>query len=453
MKRSLVLILMLVDFALGAADTKLSLASESNASTKAHIHLSINSESGVYGKGDTVKVFAILERPFDRPLSIRVNSSGKRIYTNNKFRVTSSDSSVVYSGCFNEACAVTVAVGDYDDRSSFKTIGFVVSPEDFMPGFSEPKDLVEFWEKQIDKLNKKKPRVKIKEIEHEDSDRYVCYDLEISMPEGSPVRGYMAMPRDAVASTLPIVLLPHPAGVAKPHCRSSVKTAVEWAKKGNGTIALDINAHGFLNAQPQEYYDDLDATTLKDYAKRPLVSHEEFYFRLMYLRLVRAMDYLTSLPQWDGKRALVVGESQGAGQAGAIAALDHRIGMVVMNVPALCDIGGVLNGHKGGWPAYYSQNVTAPEIKELSEAILPYYDVALLLKYTKASIIMECGLIDTVCSPESVYSAYNNALNSVSKTMLTYPRRPHHRVAKPYYKDWEKKVGNIRNSMIDSYLK
>ena len=66
---------------------------------------------------------------------------------------------------------------------------------------------------------------------------------------------------------------------------------------------------------------------------------------------------------------------------------------------------------------------------------------------------MECGLIDTVCSPESVYSAYNNALNSVSKTMLTYPRRPHHRVAKPYYKDWEKKVGNIRNSMIDSYLK
>ena len=183
MKRSLVLILMLVDFALGAADTKLALASESNASTKAHIHLSINSESGVYGKGDTVKVFAILERPFDRPLSIRVNSSGKRIYTNNKFRVTSSDSSVVYSGCFNEACAVTVAVGDYDDRSSFKTIGFVVSPEDFMPGFSEPKDLVEFWEKQIDKLNKKKPRVKTKEIEHEDSDRYVCYDLEISMPE------------------------------------------------------------------------------------------------------------------------------------------------------------------------------------------------------------------------------------------------------------------------------
>ena len=71
------------------------------------------------------------------------------------------------------------------------------------------------------------------------------------------------------------------------------------------------------------------------------------------------MDYLAGLPQWDGKRALVYGESQGAGQAGAIAALDSRISMAVMNVPALCDLGGVLRGLRGGWPGFYSKNAAS----------------------------------------------------------------------------------------------
>ena len=207
-----------------------------------------------------------------------------------------------------------------------------------------------------------------------------------------------------------------------------------------------------LNGQPQEYYDDLDRTTLKNYAQKPLVSHEEFYFRLMYLRLVRAMDYLAGLKEWDGKRALVYGESQGAGQAGAIAALDPRISMAVMNVPAICDLGGVQNGLRGGWPAFYSRNINKPEVKELSWSILPYYDAALLLKYTKSELVIECGLIDTTCPAECVFSAYNNAACSASKTMLTYPRRPHHRVEKKYYNDWKDKVENIRNSLIDTHL-
>ena len=218
-------------------------------------------------------------------------------------------------------------------------------------------------------------------------------------------------------------------------------------------IAFDINAHGMLNGQPQEYYDDLDRTTLKNYAQKPLVSHEEFYFRLMYLRLVRAMDYLAGLKEWDGKRALVYGESQGAGQAGAIAALDPRISMAVMNVPAICDLGGVQNGLRGGWPAFYSKNINNPEVKELSLAILPYYDVALLLKYAKAELVIECGLIDTTCPAECVYSAFNNAENSTAKTMLTYPLRSHRKVESRYYKEWETLVGNVRTKIMDEHLK
>ena len=414
------------------------------------VHLSLNSESGVYAKGEQVEVYASLTGDIDYSLTMRVTDSGKRLTSSNNLDLTVGEPTLIYSGSFDKCSAINVTVGNPQDRKSFRTIGFVVSPEEFKPGFTAPEDLMDFWKNQIQALRSSEMVVKTVEVEHPDQDEYICYDLEISMPEGNPVRGYVAMPRNAAAGSLPIMLLPHAAGVWKPHCLSSVKTAVSWAKKG--TIAFDINAHGFLNGQPQEYYDNLDATTLKNYANRPLVSHEEFYFRLMYLRLVRAMDYLTGLPLWDGKKAVVIGESQGAGQAGAIAALDSRISMAVMNVPALCDLGGVLRGLRGGWPAFYSKNVTKPETQELSMSILPYYDVALLLNHTTAQLVIECGLIDNTCPAECVYSAYNNAVNSSAKTMLTYPRRAHHRVEKQYTESWKAQVEQVREDLISRHL-
>lgn len=421
------------------------------APARSPVRLELNSVNGLYALGDTVKVYASLTEDCQTSLVMRINCLGKRIKSAKLPDLEVGAPFLIYSATFSEPAAVNVSVGDPNESRSFKSIGFAVAPEAFAPGFEEPGDLMDFWDGQKKALRTIPIQVKAVEADHPDKESFICYDLELSMPEGAPVRGYLAMPRQAANGTLPIVLLPHAAGVVKPHCHSSIDTAVNWAKKG--VIALDINAHGFLNGQPQEYYDTLDATTLKDYAQKPLVSREDFYFRLMFLRLVRAMDYLAALPQWDGKRAVVIGESQGAAQAGAIAALDDRISMSVMNVPAMCDLGGVLSGRRGGWPAFYSKNVISPQYKDLSMAILPYYDVALLLKHTKASLVIECGLIDTTCPAECVFSAYNNATNAIAKTLLTCPWRPHHRVDKQYYNEWKIQVEDVRNALIEECLR
>ena len=52
---------------------------------------------------------------------------------------------------------------------------------------------------------------------------------------------------------------------------------------------------------------------------------------------MRTLDFLTSQPEWDGKRILVLGESQGGGQSLAAAGLDHRVSAVVATVPAMSD--------------------------------------------------------------------------------------------------------------------
>ena len=303
-------------------------------------------------------------------------------------------------------------------------------------------------------MRRSKAEVKLTEVEIEEKWRadYICYDIEISMPEGAPVRGYMALPLSATGKTLPIVIFAHAAGVRKTHCQSTPERALQWASKGGGTIAFDINAHGYLNGQPQSYYDDLESGALKDYSKWPLTDHQSFYFRTMFLRLVRTLDYATKSPLWDGKRVMVYGESQGGAQAAALAGIDKRVTMAVMNVPAMTDLGGVAAGHSVVWPSTYSRGAANQATASLYGKLLPYYDAAQLIGLSTAKLVVEVGLIDRTCPPEGVCATFNNS-PSKDKTLLSYPYRPHTSVNQRYRTEWFERVESVRRNIIEEYLK
>jgi len=120
---------------------------------------------------------------------------------------------------------------------------------------------------------------------------------------------------------------------------------------------VDLNAHGMLNGQPDAYYKNLDSGELKQYSHIGLETKSDIYFRGMYLRLLRTIDYLTSLPEWDGERILLIGESQGGGQALAGAGLDKRVKAVVVTVPAMCDWAAFWWVERGAGPIPSNQNM------------------------------------------------------------------------------------------------
>src|SRR5690606_29812949 len=123
-----------------------------------------------------------------------------------------------------------------------------------------------------------------------------------------------------------------------------------------------LNAHGMLNGQPEAYYQELEDGPLQRYWEQGAKDRDTYYFRFMYLRMLRSIEYLTRQPEWDGERILVIGESQGGGQALAAAGLDKRVSAVVATVPALCDFGGPLAGRKGGWPQPMKSYEDQPEV-------------------------------------------------------------------------------------------
>jgi len=274
--------------------------------------------------------------------------------------------------------------------------------------------------------------------------KYDVFDVEINSVDETPCRGYMAKPKDAAPKSLPIVLYLHGAGVSKTSNRSSVRTAVTFASKGNGCIAMDLNAHGMENGREQAYYDSLEAGPLKNYSSREIVDHESFYFRTMFLRIVRTLDFMVKDPCWNGK-VFIYGSSQGGAHTAAIAGIDKRVGAVVMLVPAMVDMCGGNAGHGNSWCVAKAQ--CTPEQQE----ILKYYDGANFLRFYKGKLHVETGLIDTTCPASNVFSGYNVAA-SKEKHIYTHPYRPHNEPGPRYYEEWKEKIESVRNAYIDDFL-
>lgn len=154
------------------------------------------------------------------------------------------------------------------------------------------------------------------------------------------------------------------------------------------------------------------------------MNRNESYFKGMFLRVMRALDYVKTRPEWDGKTLIVWGGSQGGGQAIAAAALDPQVTLCVANVPAIGDHGGRLAGRLPGWPKLFNKKeLTDDDRKGIAESA--YFDHNYLVKRIKCETFMGTGFIDKVCPPTSVFAAYNNLPDTVKKHIQTTPDKGH----------------------------
>lgn len=311
-------------------------------------------------------------------------------------------------------CAASAQVGGKKVSASG---GTGAEPEKIVPARPEPADFDAYWAGVKAELNAMPLKVKLTQVEPPQKgvrDRVKVYDFEINMPSGRPVRGYLAMPSGAAAKSLPAQVSFHGAGVRG--SSMPVGTALK------GRIAIDINAHGIENGKPKEYYENLLKGDLRSYRYDGRTSRDTIYFRGMYQRIYRTLQFVKSLPEWDGRTLIAVGTSQGGGQALVAAGIDPDVTCCVAYVPALCDHGGFAVGRESGWPRFHKEEGgTSPEVMTAAD----YIDaVNFARKITGADTVLTTGFIDLSCTPSSVFAAYN-VIPSGSKQIWCSPPSDH----------------------------
>ena len=133
----------------------------------------------------------------------------------------------------------------------------------------------------------------------------------------------------------------------------------------------------------------------------------------MVLGIDRAINYLASRPDFNGKQLIIQGHSQGGFIALAVAGLNRHITGVAANQPGFCD-------HAG------------------------YLDVVNFAGKIKCPVIVSVGFIDHTCSPSSVYSAYNKI--KAQKYIMNMPLHDHgsSNPFRQFEKEWIEKRFGVR---------
>jgi cephalosporin-C deacetylase-like acetyl esterase len=275
--------------------------------------------------------------------------------------------------------------------------GAGIDPLAIKPSLPPPADFDAFWTARKERLAQVPANSRLTPLKSRPG--IELFDLKADCI-GAPVSGYFAKPTGAKPKSLPIILTVQGAGVRN----SNRGGTVDWAQKG--FLAMDINAHGIANDQADQFYADLADGELKEYATRGRESRETVYFLGMFLREIRALDFLTAQPEWDGRTVVVFGGSQGGAQAFAAAGLDSRVTFFAALVPAMCDHTAAVVKRVAGWPKLVPKGENGkPDAKVLEAA--RFYDAMNFATRTKAAAFVTVGFIDVTCPPTSVYAAYN----------------------------------------------
>lgn len=282
-------------------------------------------------------------------------------------------------------------VKDAKDKEVKGEFGAGVQPEK-LAGVAEPADFDAFWARQKAKLKEVPIKAELVELPGKNP-QFDVYDVKIDCPGGKPVSGYLTRPKGAQPKSLmaQVGFMGYGIRSAPVECRS-------------GTLSLAINAHGIENGKDAEFYDALGKGALKGYAfdKTQNADPETAYFNGMMLRVLRAMEYLRTLPEWNGKDLIAAGGSQGGLQALVAAGLDPAVTRCMVWKPWCCDLGGSTLGRVAGWRPEWT-------------AALGYYDPANHAKRIRCETTITSGLGDYVCPPSGISVLYNNLTVAAKK--------------------------------------
>lgn len=190
------------------------------------------------------------------------------------------------------------------------------SPEKLTPYSYEPKDFDSFWNKALNeaRMNDLNPTKKLlPERCTVDDDVYeISY---VNNSSNSRIYGILSVP--VKEGKYPALLRVPGAGV-RPYGGDT------YTAPGKA-IVLEIGIHGIPVTMQQNVYDNLLAGALNNYWDSNIDNPDKNYYKRVVTGAVRGVDYIASLPQWDGKTIGVTGASQGGFLSLAVAALDKRI--------------------------------------------------------------------------------------------------------------------------------
>lgn len=308
------------------------------------------------------------------------------------------------------------AIVDVDGVRYTRYATAAFAPERIEPTATMPPDFEAFWRDAIAEARRTHLAPMMTRMPERSTPEVDVFHVSFQNQRvGSRLYGILSVPTRP--GKYPAMLVVPGAGV-RPYFPS-----VATARKG--VIHLTIGIHGIPVDRDSLLYNELRATALQNYMRAGIEDRDLYYYKRVFVGVVRAGDFIFSLPQFDSSNYVVQGGSQGGGLAIIAGALDPRVRAIASSYPAMADHSGYLHGRPGGWPHVFADTAGMKAKQEKIET-LRYYDVVNFARLLRVPGIYAWGFNDRVVPPTSVFAAYN--VITAPKESVIVPETEHFRV-------------------------
>ena len=313
----------------------------------------------------------------------------------------------------NEPAMLFLEVLPADPKGKRNLTGAAIAPTKLQPVVPCPADFDAFWAAKI-KLLKSIPAEPVLTPGESGKAGVEYATIKMKNLGGAHVYGQLAKP--AREGKFPAMLMMQWAGGPYPLEKAWI---TEHAAKG--WLVLNVEAHDVPGDMPKEFYAALPAL-IKNYTAIYNDDRERNYFLQMILGDYRALDYLASRPDWDGRTLLVMGTSMGGQQSLSVAGLHPQVTHLIVNVPAGADSNAALHGRAAGYPNW---DLAKPNVKETAL----YFDTVNFAARIKATCLVALGFVDETCPPAGIWTAFNQIQGP--KEAAPMIDSPHNHLATP----------------------
>ena len=196
------------------------------------------------------------------------------------------------------------ASAELDGKRIYGLGAAAFDPEQIVATTPDPEDFDEWWASQKALLAAIPMDAQLEERRGAEGASRV-YKVSLANVDGRRTYGWQALPD--VEGPVPAVMT----FTAPPLGGAGYGTATSLAQ--HGFLSMHIIHHNFDVELPAEEAAALKEGELATYYRDGADSRDTYYFRHVILGCVRAIDLLTSRPEWEGENHVVTGSSQAGG--------------------------------------------------------------------------------------------------------------------------------------------
>jgi cephalosporin-C deacetylase len=274
---------------------------------------------------------------------------------------------------------------------------------------TKPDDFDLFWEGILKTSSKLPLSETLDPLPLRSDETTEVFSIRYQSIDGVSISGWYSVPRKATGP-LP-ALLYVPGYISDPPLQKS------WARLGYAV--LSIGPRGKLRSHEQ-FNPGYPGLLVHN-----IVDRNTYGYRGFYVDALRAVDFLRNRPEVDNSRIGLFGSSQGGGLTIATASLRNDIRAASAGAPYLCGyLDAVALTDSYPYEEINDYLRLYPERRGQVAQTLAYFDGINFAPNIACPIIVNIGLQDNVCPPETGYALFRD-IGSKDKTLYPYDRCGH----------------------------